>query len=110
MKAAPQWNRVCRRCALRALRTHAQGHLRSSTVMETSWLKEVSQLKRLSKLQQDRGMDAGPSHHQRRGNTPTTAMEALDRRVMLTVTASFSQGVLTVTGDAQNNSLAVSRD
>ena len=41
-----------------------------------------------------------------------TRLELLDRRVLPAVTATFSaaQGVLTVTGDAQDNTIAVSRD
>jgi Ca2+-binding RTX toxin-like protein len=41
-----------------------------------------------------------------------TGLELLDRRILPAVTAVFSaaQGVLTVTGDAQDNTIAVSRD
>jgi Ca2+-binding RTX toxin-like protein len=41
-----------------------------------------------------------------------TGLELLDRRIVPAVTALFSaaQGVLTVTGDAQGNTIAVSRD
>src|SRR5262249_22953895 len=41
-----------------------------------------------------------------------TGLELLDRRILPAVTATFAaaQGVLTVTGDDQDNSLAVSRD
>src|SRR5215469_3492774 len=41
-----------------------------------------------------------------------TGLELLDRRVLPAVTATFAaaQGVLTVTGDDQDNSIAVSRD
>src|SRR5262249_18901794 len=43
---------------------------------------------------------------------PRLALEALDDRILLSVTATFSaaQGVLTVIGDDQDNSIAVSRD
>src|SRR3954454_22801226 len=43
---------------------------------------------------------------------PRLALEALDDRILLSVTASFSAatGVLTVMGDAQDNSIAVSRN
>src|SRR4051794_28776614 len=39
-------------------------------------------------------------------------VEGLDRRVLPAVTATFSavQGVLTVTGDAHDNAIAISRD
>ncbi len=42
----------------------------------------------------------------------STGLELLDRRVLPAVTATFSaaQGVLTVIGDAQDNTIAVSRD
>jgi len=41
-----------------------------------------------------------------------TGLEMLDRRILPAVTAAFSavQGVLTVTGDAQDNTITVSRD
>lgn len=49
---------------------------------------------------------------QRRRDRVGPAVEPLDRRVMMAVTASFSAatGVLTVMGDAQDNSIAISRD
>jgi len=48
----------------------------------------------------------------RRRGPSAPAMEPLDRRVMMAVMASFSaaNGVLTVMGDALDNSLSVSRD
>src|SRR5437764_1291801 len=43
---------------------------------------------------------------------PRLALEALDERILMSVTASFSAapGVLTVMGDAQDNNITVSRN
>ena len=51
-----------------------------------------------------------PARKHRRRPCSGPAMEPLDGRVMMAVTASLSaaRGVLTITGDAQNNSIAVS--
>ena len=51
-----------------------------------------------------------PSRHVRL--VELTGLELLDRRILPAVTATFSaaQGVLTVSGDAQDNTIAVSRD
>ena len=61
-----------------------------------------------------RGATVRPGRHRPSRRVPLgegTGLELLDRRVLPAVTAAFSatQGVLTVTGDAQDNTIAVSR-
>jgi Ca2+-binding RTX toxin-like protein len=55
------------------------------------------------------GKTVGRAKQARRDNF-APVVEALDRRVMLAVTASFAQGTLRVTGDEQDNVITVSRD
>src|SRR4051812_26214551 len=55
---------------------------------------------------------ARPAPAPRRRGRASPMVEPLDRRVMLSVTATFAPatGLLTITGDDQDNIIAVSRD
>src|SRR5580765_6454820 len=70
----------------------------SSSVMALPWLKQKSDAKFVS-----------PRYGRGRGRSGP-AVEPLDRRVLMAVTASFSNGVLTVTGDDQDNDIKLSFD
>jgi Ca2+-binding RTX toxin-like protein len=72
--------------------------------MVLSWIRRALQKKSRLVSRSDRNW----SHR----NRFLPAFEALDDRVLLSVSASFSAGtgILSVTGDARNNSIVVSRD
>src|SRR4051812_35103596 len=65
---------------------------------------------KLRNLFRDRGGRRGPARRNRA--TRFASLESLDVRVMPAITASFTPGagILTVIGDALNNTIAVSRD
>jgi hypothetical protein len=79
-------------------------------VMPMSWLKQVSSLKQMSWLKQRPGRKPRSARNCHRRDRVAPVVEALDGRVMLSVTASFAEGTLKVTGDDQDNVITISRN
>src|SRR5437763_1449765 len=78
-------------------------------VMAMSWLKQTSWLTQMLRLRQEPRRKARSAQNQHRRERVAPVVEALDNRLMLSVTAMLAGGTLFVTGDEQDNVIAISR-
>ena len=70
-------------------------------VMAMSWLKQTSWLTQMLRLRQEPRRKARSAQNQHRRKRVAPVVEALDNRLMLSVTAMLAGGTLFVTGDEQ---------